>query len=82
MFFVVEDKVGGMFVIQECSHKLHLRKGYVGFLLSEKIYISTATLELKFLSGFPLGPENLGKWEGIFQSGKSQGIIDNFLNYF
>ena len=25
--------------------------------------------------GFPLGPENLEKWEGIFQSGKSQGIL-------
>ena len=28
------------------------------------------------LSGFPLGLENLGKWEGIFQSGKSQGILN------
>ena len=27
------------------------------------------------LSGFPLGLENLEKWEGIFQSGKSQGIL-------
>ena len=30
-------------------------------------------------SGFPLGlekPENLEKWEGIFQSGKSQGILN------
>ena len=30
-------------------------------------------------SGFPLGLENLenlGKWEGIFQSGKSQGILN------
>ena len=25
--------------------------------------------------GFPLGLENLEKWEGIFQSGKSQGIL-------
>ena len=36
--------------------------------------------ELKMLSaqspGFPLGLENLGKWEGIFQSGKSQGILN------
>ena len=28
------------------------------------------------LSGFPLGLENLEKWEGIFQSGKSQGILN------
>ena len=30
-------------------------------------------------AGFPLGPENLEnleKWEGIFQSGKSQGILN------
>ena len=27
-------------------------------------------------SGFPLGLENLEKWEGIFQSGKSQGILN------
>ena len=25
--------------------------------------------------GFPLGLENLEKWEGVFQSGKSQGIL-------
>ena len=25
---------------------------------------------------FPLRLENLGKWEGIFQSGKSQGILN------
>ena len=29
-----------------------------------------------FPSGFPLGLENLEKWEGIFQSGKSQGILN------
>ena len=28
------------------------------------------------VAGFPLGLENLGKWEGIFQSGKSQGILE------
>ena len=27
-------------------------------------------------SGFPLGLENLEKWEGIFQSGESQGILN------
>ena len=27
-------------------------------------------------TGFPLGLENLGKWEGIFQSGKSQEIFN------
>ena len=34
---------------------------------------------LMILSGFPLGLEkleNLEKWEGIFQSGKSQGILN------
>ena len=31
----------------------------------------------KFITktGFPLGLENLEKWQGIFQSGKSQGIL-------
>ena len=28
------------------------------------------------LSGFPLGLENLEKWEGILQSGKSRGILN------
>ena len=28
------------------------------------------------LSVFPLGLENLEKWEGIFQSRKSQGILN------
>ena len=34
--------------------------------------------ELNIHTGFPLGLENLEnleKWEGIFQSGKSQGIL-------
>ena len=34
------------------------------------------TWNCKAMSGFPLGLENLGKWEGIFQSGKSQGILN------
>ena len=29
-----------------------------------------------FSTGFPLGLENLEKWEDIFQSGKSQGILN------
>ena len=32
--------------------------------------------EANVFSGFPLGLENLEKWEGIFQSGKSQGILN------
>ena len=28
------------------------------------------------LPGFPLGLENLEKWKGIFQSGKSRGILN------
>ena len=34
------------------------------------------TFFLTTLSGFPLGLENLEKWEGIFQPGKSQGILN------
>ena len=35
-------------------------------------------IDVNELSGFPLGLENLEnleKWEGVFQSGKSQGIL-------
>ena len=30
----------------------------------------------QWVTGFPLGLKNLEKWEGIFQSGKSQGILN------
>ena len=44
---------------------------------SEKITVVPAMLRLTGTnSGFPLGLENLEKWEGIFQSGKSQGILN------
>ena len=33
-------------------------------------------IEIAYSTGFPLGLENLEKWEGIFQSGKSQGILN------
>ena len=37
------------------------------------------------VTGFPRGLENLGKWEGIFQSGKSQRkshkILENSGNF-
>ena len=42
-----------------------------------KVNISTCCIVT--CTGFPLGLENLenlGKWEGIFQSGKSQGILN------
>ena len=35
-----------------------------------------ATLGHQPSSGFPVRLENLEKWEGIFQSGKSQGILN------
>ena len=35
-----------------------------------------APILLATTTGFPLGLENLEKWEGIFQSGKSQGILN------
>ena len=38
----------------------------VGILLKQKVTYA----------GFPLGLENLEKWEGIFQSGKSPGILN------
>ena len=41
-------------------------------------FLSTFYVEtvLFTVTGFPLGLENLEKWEGIFQSGKSQGILN------
>ena len=44
-----------------------------------EILISPATWLHEVITGFPLGLENLEnleKWEGIFQSGKSQGILN------
>ena len=38
-------------------------------------FVSLINSLLVTSSGFPLGLENLEKWEGIFQSGKSQGIL-------
>ena len=61
------------------------------FCQSEKVgtlrlYPETRNLTLKLViegpnklyngPGFPLRLENLEKWEGIFQSGKSQGILN------
>ena len=40
------------------------------------IAMKSCNLELRKISGFPLGLENLEKWDGIFQSGKSQGILN------
>ena len=37
---------------------------------------SDACASMIIHTGFPLGLENLEKWEGIFQSGKSQGILN------
>ena len=44
------------------------------FWLIHKLQI--CTIYSNTISGFPLGLENLEKWEGIFQSGKSQGILN------
>ena len=47
------------------------------YLNSQKEYPNARFQDFKmnFYTGFPLGLENLEKWEGIFQSGKSQGIL-------
>ena len=60
-----------------CSHKIsffllfHLR---IYQWPDMNILGNNPTFEL--CPGFPLGLENLEKWEGIFQSGKSQGILN------
>ena len=50
---------------------------FVRWTMSTKIsFTLTGSQSGKYLrTGFPLGLENLEKWEGIFQSGKSQGIL-------
>ena len=37
-------------------------------------------MQILSTTGFPFGLENLKKWEGIFQSGKSQGILNRLEN--
>ena len=50
------------------------------FLSPKNIYSSIHShqtlAKCYIITGFPLGLENLEKWEGIFQSGKSQGIFN------
>ena len=48
---------------------------YVTIILLVFLY-TAATKTFTITTGFPLGLENLEKWEGIFQSGKSQGILN------
>ena len=45
------------------------------FLRSNTYYIFFSDYRVK-VTGFPLRLENLEKWESIFQSGKSQGILN------
>ena len=58
------------------------RKTYSRILISTStgnVALSVSQFIICILSGFPLGLENLEnleKWEGIFQSGKSQGILN------
>ena len=40
------------------------------------VIIRRTSKQSVIVAGFPLGLENLEKWVGIFQSGKSQGILN------
>ena len=49
------------------------------FSETQSNWLDTVTLVVMKSTGFPLGLENLEnleKWEGIFQSEKSQGILN------
>ena len=48
-------------------------KGKVFLWLSKK---KISQLSISDVTGIPLGQENLEKWECIFQSGKSKGILN------
>ena len=59
-----------------------MKSGFVGNRFNqtgdEQEIFLRLEIPLKIHTGFPLGLENLEnleKWEGIFQSGKSQGIL-------
>ena len=61
--------------------QVHLLSAIPADLLADSIMADPFPHLLpSFLGGgnnrFPLGLENLEKWEGIFQSGKSQGILN------
>ena len=45
----------------------------LGYYIAYSVRLRKKNLHV---TGFPLGLENLEKWEGIFQSGKSQGILN------
>ena len=75
--------------LKNTSHgRLHLsntrvRGAYTSQTRKHSSRMRTARLEtvhapilLATTTGFPLRLENLEKWEGIFQSGKSQGILN------
>ena len=68
--------------VSSLGHQMPLAEG-VGTLYrrggAAAVYRGRALYREEALSGFPLGLEkleNLEKWEGIFQSGKSQGILN------
>ena len=48
----------------------------VHFIFYSLEKLMSAYCDRKKKSGFPLRLENLEKWESIFQSGKSQGILN------
>ena len=53
--------------------------GFMVYLVNTDLCVLYIIIWITGLSGFPLGLENLEnleKWEGIFQSGKSQGILN------
>ena len=66
--------------VLECSfygHQSHTHDGIHMAILPVWITrIIICLVSLQERPGFPLGLENLEKWEGIFQSGKSQGILN------
>ena len=54
--------------IEDCSH-------FIGLGLCYGV-VTLPRSDTYSYTGFPLGLENLENWEGIFQSGKSQGILN------
>ena len=58
------------------SQRLQLQERLLKQSYLKSIQTKRPTASKYVYTGFPLGLENLEKWEGIFQSGKSQGILN------
>ena len=65
-----------MFVASNNSRLVKSNRNGILLKFSCRLLTIIVCVCVRIITGFPLGLENLEKWEGIFQSGKSQGILN------